>query len=96
MWTFSDLIKNFFLHKDFLPAKEMIPGTMFTPLHFIFAACVAALLILLGLHIAKKSEKTIRVTFSCIWAVMVVLEIVKILWETYCGKTVSFHRSQCC
>ena len=91
MWTFSDLIKNFFLHKDFLPAKEMIPGTMFTPLHFIFAACVAALLILLGLHIAKKSEKTIRVTFSCIWAVMVVLEVVKIWWESCFGKTIGIE-----
>ncbi len=91
MWTFSDLIKHFFLHKDYLPPKEMIPGTMFTPLHFIFAACVAAGLILLGLHIAKKSERTIRITFTCIWAIMVVLEVVKILWETYCGKMVSFE-----
>lgn len=91
MWTFSDLIKHFFLHKDYLPPKELLPGTMFTPLHFIFAACVAAGLILLGLHIAKKSEKTIRITFICLWAVLVVLEVVKILWETYCGKTVSFE-----
>ena len=44
-----------------------------------------------GLRIAKKSERTIHITFTCIWAVMVVLEVVKILWETYCGKTVSFE-----
>ena len=91
MWTFSDLIKNFFLHKDFLPQKENIPGTMFTPLHFIFAACVAALLIFLGLRIAKKSERTIRITFTCIWAVLVVWEVVKIWWETCYGKTVDFE-----
>ena len=91
MWTFSDLIKHFFLHKDYLPPKEMLPGTMFTPLHFIFAACVAAGLILLGLHIAKKSEKTIRITFTCIWAVMVVLEVVKIWWESCFGKTIGIE-----
>jgi hypothetical protein len=91
MWTFSDLIQNFFLHKDFLPPKEMLPGPMFPPLHFFFAACVATLLIFLGLRIAKKSEKTIRITFICVWIALVVLEAVKILWETYCGKTVSFE-----
>ena len=29
--TFSDLIKNFFTHKDFLPSADKIPGTLFTP-----------------------------------------------------------------
>lgn len=91
MWTFSDLIKNFFLHKDFLPAKEMIPGTLFTPLHFIFSACLAVLLITLGLHIAKKSERNIRTLFIIIWVAMVVLEATKILWETYTGHTVRFE-----
>jgi hypothetical protein len=91
MWTFSDLIQNFFLHKDFLPSKDHIPGTMFTPLHFIFSACVAALLIFLGLCIAKKGEKTIRTTFCAVWVALVVLEVVKIVWETYFGKTVSFE-----
>ena len=32
--TFFDLVKNFFTHKDFLPAANRLPGTLLTPLHF--------------------------------------------------------------
>lgn len=91
MFTFTDLLKNFFTHKDFLPSADKIPGTMFTPLHFIFAAIVLSAIIALGIFVAKKSEKTIRMTFGTIWVIIVILEIAKILWETYSGKTVDFE-----
>ncbi len=89
--TFLDLLSNFFTHKDFLPPASEIPGTMFTPLHFGFSAVAITLVILLSLRTAKKSEKTIRTVFAVLWAVMVVWEVVKILWESYTGASIRFE-----
>lgn len=91
MWSASELIKNFFTHKDFLPAADQIPGTLFTPLHLVFSAVCAALVLYFGIRIGKKGEKTFRRVFAVLWALMVVLEISKIIWETVTGKTVSFE-----
>ena len=91
MHTLSDLLKNFFTHKDFLSPASELAGTMFTPLHFIFAGIVFAIVIIGALVLAKKSEKTIRITFGVIWAFAVVFEIVKIVWETYAGTDVYFE-----
>ena len=91
MHTLSDLLKNFFTHKDFLPPASELAGTMFTPLHFIFAGIVLAIVIIGALVLAKKSEKTIRITFGVIWAYAVVFEVVKIVWETYAGTDVYFE-----
>ena len=49
-----NLIKNFFLHKDFLPHQGNDPRDDVHAAAFCFSACVAALLIVLGLYIAKK------------------------------------------
>ena len=87
MKDFGYLIKNFFTHKDFLaPASEM-PGTMFTPLHFIFAAIVLAAVIVGAILLAKRKEK-IKPVFIALWAAVTVLEVVKIVWESTSGKTV--------
>jgi len=91
MWTVQDLLKNFFTHKDFLPPAAEIPGTMFTPLHFVFSAAGLAAVIILALYVSKKSEKTRRTLFACLWGVLVAAEIAKILWETYSGKSVNFE-----
>lgn len=91
MYTFADLIKNFFTHKDFLPPASEIPGTMFTPLHIVFAVIVLALVIGPGLLLARKSERTIRLVFGILWGIIVTLEVVKILWETYTGASVNFE-----
>lgn len=93
MWTIGDLLKNFFTHKDFLPAADQIPGTLFTPLHLAVSACCAGVIALLCIGLKKKSEKTLRITYAVAWATVVVLEIVKILWETYTGATVNFEWS---
>ena len=69
----AELFRNFFTHKDFLaPAHEM-PGTMFTPLHFIFAAIVLAIVIVAAIVVGKR-EKTIKPVFIGVWATVVVLE----------------------
>ena len=89
MESFLFLIKNFFTHKDFLPPADSLPGTMFTPLHFAFSAVVLALIIWSALLLARKDEKKIRTVFTLIWITVTCLEVVKILWETYSGRTVN-------
>ena len=91
MMSFSDLIKNFFTHKDFLPSADKIPGTMFTPLHFIFSAICIAAVIALAILLSKKNEKTIKTVFTVLWASLVVLEAVKIVWESVSGSAVRFE-----
>ena len=91
MHSLQDLFRNFFTHKDFLPPASEMAGTMFTPLHFVFAAIVLTAVIVFALILAKKSEKTIRITFGIVWAFMTVFEIVKIFWETYSGASVNFE-----
>lgn len=91
MTSFNDLISNFFTHKDFLPSADKISGTLFTPLHFVFAAVLLALIIFFSIKLSKKGEKTIKKVFFCLWVMAVLLEIVKIIWETVSGKVVSFE-----
>ena len=91
MWSLTDLFFNFFTHKDFLPPAGKIPGTLFTPLHFIISALWVTLIIFACFLLHKKNETTIRRIFTGIWITVVVLEITKILWETFCGATVDFE-----
>lgn len=91
MWTFSDLIKNFFSHKDFLPPREQIPGSLFTPLHFAFAAVCLTLVIVLAIVLSKKSEKTIRTVFGIMWCILLVYEIAQMTWETCAGEDIFFE-----
>ena len=91
MESFLFLIKNFFTHKDFLPPAYSLPGTMFTPLHFAFSAVVLALIIWSALLLARKDEKKIRTVFTLIWITVTCLEVVKIVGETYSGRTVNLE-----
>ena len=91
MNDFIFLIKNFFTHKDFLPPASTLPGTLFTPLHFIFSACVLILIVFTGIVLSKKSEEAIRTVFTVLWLTVTCLELVKIVWETYSGRTVDLE-----
>ncbi len=91
MQRFISLIKNFFTHKDFLPPAHEIAGTLFTPLHIVFSAIVLAIVVFGAVRLAKKNERTIRTVFAVLWVALVLLEIVKIVWETVSGKVVSFE-----
>ena len=95
MKGFDYLLKNFFTHKDFIHddvVAGLVPGTLFTPLHFIFSAIVLALVIVLAVWVGKKaSKKTIKTVFTVVWIIAVVWEVVKIAWESLSGKTVSFE-----
>lgn len=89
--SFSDLIKNFFTHKDFLPPADQIPGTLFTPLHWGVSVLCVGLIALLCVYFRKKDEKALRRTYAVLWALTVALEVTKIVWETVSGRTVSFE-----
>lgn len=91
MWTITDLLRNYFTHKDFLPSADRLPGTLFTPLHFLVAACWLGLIILVWFLLRKREEKTLQKVFTGLWLSVFVLEIVKLVWETCCGKTVEFE-----
>ncbi len=91
MWTFSDLIRNFFTHKDFLPPSEQLPGSLFTPLHFAFAALCLALVVFFVIILSKKDEKTIRTVFAVLWSILLVYEIVQMTWEICAGEDIYFE-----
>lgn len=91
MWSISELLKNYFTHKDFLPSADTIPGTLFTPLQFIISAIAFAGVIILGIFLSRKSEKTIRIFFAVLWIILIILEPVKIIWETVSGSSVNFE-----
>jgi len=91
MNTFTGILKNFFTHKDFLPSASEIAGTLFTPLHIVFATILLAAVIALAIVLSKKNEKTIKTVFAVIWVILIVLEVTKIIWETFSGKTVNFE-----
>jgi hypothetical protein len=91
MWSISELIQNFFTHKDFLPSADKMPGTMFTPLHFLFSACCVVLVVALALFAAKKNERIIKKIFLGVWIAVLVFEIAKTVWETFTGARVYFE-----
>lgn len=91
MNTFTSILKNFFTHKDFLPPANEIAGTLFTPLHIVFAIILLAAVIFLAILLSKKNEKIIKTVFSVIWVILIVLEVTKIVWETFSGSTVNFE-----
>lgn len=88
---FGDLIRNFFTHKDFLPSADKIPGTMFTPLHFVFSAIIAVIVIIGILTVRRLPEKQIKLVFTVLWAVLTLAEAAKLTWECLSGRTVQFE-----
>ena len=91
MWTLKDLIENFFTHKDFLPSSELIPGTLFTPLQWVFSVICVCAVIFFAILLSKKDESVFRRVFSVLWVVLIIAEISKITWETVSGVTVNFE-----
>ncbi|MBQ4091622.1 MAG: YwaF family protein [Clostridia bacterium] len=86
--SFAELLSYFFTHKDFLPPANELPGTMFTPLHFVFAGILLVAIIFGALWLAKKDEKTIRIGMGIFWAVVTFGEAIKIVWESTTGNVV--------
>ena len=87
MKDFNYLIQNFFTHKDFLAPANQIPGTMFTPLHFVFAA-VLLLLVILACVLATKRKHLLKKIYIILWAAVSIVEVIKITYESTTGKTI--------
>ena len=85
MKNFHYLIENFFTHKDYLVSAELIPGTMYTPLHLIFESIILVLLLVSSFYVAKHKD-LILPSFKLVWGVMVVWEVVIVAWESLAGK----------
>ena len=75
--SFGDMFMQFFTHKDFLPSPDRIPGTLFTPLHFLFAGFFLIFMLVYAFKLAKQDERTIRTVFTVLWITLTVLEIIK-------------------
>ncbi|MBE6926394.1 MAG: hypothetical protein E7461_06080 [Ruminococcaceae bacterium] len=91
MWTISDLIANFFTHKDYLPSADKLPGTLFTPMHFVFALLLTAVVIFACIRCRRVGDRKLKAIFAVLWAFLVVFEITKIVWESVSGKVISFE-----
>ena len=89
MKPFSFLLENFFTHKDFLPPADQLPGTLFTPLHFVFATILLLLVIGSAVYVAKH-RRIIRPVFITLWITLVVLEVVIVTWESVCARNPGF------
>lgn len=86
--TFAELLKNFFTHKDFLPPRSEVPGMLFSPLHFLVSAIALAVFVYASYRLIKASRIVMQKSLTVLWAVAVVLEIVKFIWEAVAGKEV--------
>lgn len=86
--SIGELLSYFFTHKDYLPPADELPGTMFTPLHFVFAGILLAIVIVSAIFVSKKSERTIGVVMCAVWIFVTAFEIVKIIWESTTGEVV--------
>ena len=75
------VIHNFFTHKDFLAAPELIPGTLFTPLHFIFETILVLFIIFSAIYVARH-KNLIRPVFIGIWVTTLIWEVVIIAWDS--------------
>jgi len=86
--SFIDLLKNFFTHKDFLPPSNELPGTLFTPLHIAVSIIFFLLVVIVAICLVKTSAKRMKITLTVLWAVVVLLEIIKLFWEAFSGREV--------
>ncbi len=86
MLTFSEILKNFFTHKDFLPPPEQIPGTLFTPLQIIFCLTVAIIIGFSAVKCSKKSESFIKKVFFVLWLIMFVSEPLIAYYDAAAGR----------
>lgn len=80
------LRKHFFTHKDSLPPREEIPGTLFTPLHFAFSAAVLTGVLASAWYVSRYRRHRLRQIFSRLWKLLVVLEVGIVAWESLAGK----------
>lgn len=92
MKDFHYLIQHFFTHSDFLPPASELPGTLFTPLHFVFEAVVLAIVVSSAIYVARR-KWLIKPVFTRLWIVLVALEVAIITWDTVASAAPGFDWS---
>lgn len=85
------LLRNFFVHKDFLPPPDQLPGTLFTPLQILWCAAVAVYIGFSCVHCAKKSEAYQKKVFFLLWLLMLATEPMIVIWDACAGAKVSYE-----
>ena len=78
------VLTHFFTHKDFLADPDLIPGTMFTPLHLIFAVLFISGIIACAKFTGKR-RKLVKPVLVGLWLVMVLWEIAIFWWDSTAG-----------
>ena len=78
------VLSHFFTHKDFLADPALIPGTMFTPLHFVFISLFLLALVSSAEFTARRKH-LVKPVVASLWAVMVVWEILIFWWDSTAG-----------
>ncbi len=91
MTKLTDVLHNFFTHKDFLPPTDQWPGTLFTPLQIAFCVAVAVFIVFACLHCSKQDEKYRKKVFFILWLVMAVSEPLIIRYDCCAGSVVKFE-----
>lgn len=89
MKDFGYVIQNFFTHKDYLVSADLIPGTMYTPLSFIFEAVLLLTIITAAVYVSKH-PKLIKPIFKHLWFVLLVWEVLIVAWDSTAGKAIAF------
>lgn len=87
MKDFNYLIENFFTHKDYLVPAEQMPGTLFTPLHFLFSLLIFSIVASSSIYVSKRKEM-IKPVFVGTWMFLLVFEVIIVTWESLAGKVV--------
>lgn len=80
------LVKHFFTHKDNLPPKEEIPGTLFTPLHFAFSAAVLTGVLGASFYVIRRKKHRVRPILWGLWKLLLALEVGIVGWESLSGR----------
>lgn len=75
-----NLFDYFFTNKAYLPAD--LPGRLFSPLHIAVMVILIIAVPLLAFLLRKMKKKNMKILFIVLWALMVVMEGVKITWES--------------
>ena len=84
--TLRYCLRHFFTHNDYLPPASQLPGTLFTPLHFLFSATLLTAVVTGGVWAGRKRKHRLRKIFTVLWSVFLVCEVVIVAWESFSGK----------
>ena len=88
------VFRNFFTHKDFLVPSGQIPGTMFTPLHFLFITLFLLTVFSSALYLAKH-QNLLKPALASVWALMVIWEFAIIYYDAAAGREVFWDFKTC-